>query len=265
MPTILILEGNTPSLIASGNSGAAGFVRMLLALVPSLDLRVAAPHGGPIADGLLDGVDAFLFTGSGTSFAADAEEAAPQRALMTRALESGQPVWGSCNGLHLAALALGGEVASSPAGIEVGVAKATTVTTEGSSHPMMEGRANVFTAPTVHRDEVQRAPAGAVVVATNDHSAVQAMVYEQDGVDFWGTQYHPELAARDVAALYLRVPGIFHSHIAMAEDLEAADSDDAAAARLGTSVSALAVHNRARELVNWLAHVQRRGTNHRDA
>jgi len=87
------------------------------------------------------------------------------------------------------------------------------------------------------------------------------MVYEQDGVDFWGTQYHPELAARHVAALYLRVPGIFDDHIAMAEDLEAADNDDAAAARLGTSVSALAVENRSRELVNWLAHVERRRSN----
>lgn len=261
MPTILILEGNTPSLIASGNSGAAGFVRMLLALMPSLYLRVAAPHGGPIADELLDDVDAFVFTGSGTAFAADADEAAPQRAVMTRALERGNPVWGSCNGLHLAALVLGGEVGSSLAGLEVGVARGTTVTADGFKHPMMAGRPRVFTAPTVHRDEVQRVPAGAVVVATNDHSAVQAMVYEQDGVDFWGTQYHPELAARHVAALYLRVPGIFDDHIAMAEDLEAADNDDAAAARLGTSVSALAVENRSRELVNWLAHVERRRSN----
>ena len=261
MPTILILEGNTPSVIASGNSGAAGFVRTLLALAPALDLRVAVPHAGPIADGLLDDVDAFVFTGSGTSFAADADEAAPQRALMARALESGNPVWGSCNGLHLAALVLGGEVAASLAGLEVGVARYTTVTAHGVNHPMMAGRAEVFTAPTVHRDEVQRAPAGAVVVATNDHSAVQAMVYERDGVDFWGTQYHPELAARDVAALHLRVPGIFDEHIAMAEELEAADHDDTAAARLGTSVSALTVDNRARELVNWLAHVERRGTN----
>jgi len=102
------------------------------------------------------------------------------------------------------------------------------------------------------------------VVATNAHSAVQAMVYERDGVDFWGTQYHPELTARDVAVLYLRVPGIFHGHIAMAEDLEAADNDDAVAARLGTSVAALSVENRARELVNWLGHVDRRRSNHRD-
>ena len=261
MPTILIFEGNTPKAITSGYSGAAGFVRTLLALAPSLDLRVAVPHAGPIADEFLDAVDAFVFTGSGAPFAADAEEAAPQRALMTRALESGHPVWGSCNGLHLAALVLGGEVAASLAGLEVGVARGTTITADGSNHAMMAGRAGVFTVPTVHRDEVQHAPAGAAVVATNDHSAVQAMVYERDGVDFWGTQYHPELAARDVAALYLRVPGIFQDHIAMAEDLEAADDDDAAAARLGTSVSALAVHNRARELVNWLAHIERRRTN----
>lgn len=120
---------------------------------------------------------------------------------------------------------------------------------------MMAGRNNGFSVPCVHRDEVQKLPEGAVLIASNAHSPVQAMVYEANGVDFWGAQYHPELMMKDVAPsnqdLRLIIDGLD-----LIADLAIADTDEAAAQRLGTSTAALALETRARELINWLDHVR---------
>jgi hypothetical protein len=51
----------------------------------------------------------------------------------------------------------------------------------------------------MHRDEVARLPSGALSLATNAHSRHQAMAYEQEGICFWGVQYHPELQFDDIA------------------------------------------------------------------
>lgn len=255
MTTLLILEGNPPDMVATGNSASVGFIRSFLALAPTTELRIGSPYAGPLAESSFDGVDGIVFTGSGTSWATDAAEAAPQRAAMEVAFGTGLPVWGSCNGMQLAAVVLGGAVGASPRGLEVGLARDTQLTDAGRAHPMMAERRDGFAVPCVHRDEVQRLPEGATLIAGNAHSPVQAMAYAAGGVDFWGVQYHPELAARDIAT-YVRARGVFESMAAMAEDLEAADTDDAVAARLGFAPGDLALENRARELVNWLAHVE---------
>lgn len=255
MTTVLILEGNTADIIATGDAGSAGFVRTILALAPATELRIAAPYVSPISRSMFSGIDGVVFTGSGTAWSTNAPEAAPQLAAMELAFECELPVWGSCNGLQLAAIVLGGEVGANPSGLEVGFAQEITATVDGEDHPMMAGRRGVFTAPTVHRDHILVAPDGATVLAANGHSPVQAMVFDRDGIDFWGTQYHPELSARDIAN-YVRTPGIFAEHILMANDLEVATEDDAAAQRLGTSVAELHVENRASEIANWLTHIE---------
>ena len=79
------------------------------------------------------------------------------------------------------------------------------------------------------------------------------MVYEKDGVDFWGTQYHPELSASEVGTYLNR--GIFEGHRHMQRDLLSADFDPQAAARLGAPEGALTLDTRARELLNWLDYV----------
>ena len=257
MTTIVIVEGNTPEVIATGDSAAAGFVRTFLALAPTVELRVVAPYAGALPESAFDGADGAVFTGSGVAWSTEAPEIAPQVGAIEAAFDAELPVWGSCNGMQLAAVVLGGTVDASPHGLEVGLAREVTINDEGAGHPMMANRDDVFAVPTVHRDEVQRVPDGAVVLAGNAHCPVQAMVYERGGISFWGTQYHPELTTADVAA-YIRAPGIFTEKIALVDDLTVAHHDESAATRLGGNLEGLRVESRARELVNWLKHIEAR-------
>lgn len=254
MATILIIEGNTPDMVAAGHAGANGFIGTLAALSPDTRVRIANPYAKPVGNDDLRDVDGVIFTGSGVNWPVDAAEGAPQRAAMEIVLASGRPIWGSCNGLQLAMHVLGGTVGASPAGMEVGMALDISLTKAGSVHPMMAGRAPGFGAPCIHRDEVQLLPDGAVLLAGNGHSPVQSVAYERAGIRFWGTQYHPELSSRDIG-IYVRDRGIFSDHIGLAEDLEAADSNEAAAARLGSHPDDIVLPARSRELVNWLQFV----------
>ncbi len=257
MITILIVEGNTPELLAAGKSAASFFLKTFQALDPTLTLKVVCPYAGPVDAGVYDDVQGIVHTGSGVDWATNAPEAAPLRAEMERTFAQNRPVWGSCNGLQLAACVLGGDVGASPNGYEIGPARNITRSEAGAAHAMMAGRADGWAVPCVHRDEVQKLPQGATLIAGNSHSPVQAMVYEANGVDFWGTQYHPEMSMADVAA---STGGrrLFGSGQDLTADLAIADTDDDAARRIGTSAAALRLTIRARELGNWLGHVRAR-------
>lgn len=251
---VLIIESNTPAMNAVGGIACGGFLRTILGLRPATEVLVASPYGGKLRDQLFHEVDGVIFSGSGVAWSTDAPEAAGLRSAMEVAFAAERPVWGSCNGLQLAAVVLGGSVGASPKGHEVGLALDLALTEQGERHAMMSGRSGKFAVPCVHRDEVQRMPEGAVLLAANAHSQVQAMVYEKDGVDFWGTQYHPELSASEVGGYLNR--GIFEDQRHMQHDLMAADFDPEAASRLGAPEGALSLEMRARELLNWLDHVE---------
>jgi GMP synthase (glutamine-hydrolysing) len=210
---------------------------------------VVAPYKTPLEE--VGEVDGIILTGSGVNWSVDAPEAASLRDAMVPVLDAGVPIWGSCNGLQLAAVVLGGAVGASPNGQELGLARDMILTEAGADHAMMAGRAKGFAVPCLHRDEVQRLPDGAVLLAGNAHSPVQAMAYEQGGVRFWGTQYHPEMSPSSVAR-GLRGYGLFQDRLADLEALEQAECDAVAAARLGSSVEELSPTGRARELSNWL-------------
>ena len=320
--TILVVEGNTPELCAAGEVMAPRFADALTELDPRVVVAHTAPYeaaSSSTADGprgaelarelatsdcgdILRGVDGVAFTGSSVAWSTDAPEARPRRSAMAAALASGLPVWGSCDGLQLASVVLGGTVRASPRGAELGLALDVRPTGDGGeAHPMFAGRhdrgGRGFAAPCIHRDEMALpVPAGAVVLAANAHSAVQALAVEgpatitgPDGavevrVDFWGTQYHPECRPSDVAALMTTASdeapappdddkpegallgGLFREGAAasrsLAEDLFSIDTGTleeraAAAARLGCSDPAdLELPARASELACWLGHVK---------
>ena len=52
----------------------------------------------------------------------------------------------------------------------------------------------------MHRDEVLDLPTGAMCLSSNEHSDYQSVVFEKQGIHFWGVQYHPELQFSDIAA-----------------------------------------------------------------
>jgi GMP synthase (glutamine-hydrolysing) len=255
MTTILIVEGNTPALVSRGRSGARGFVDTLAALRPDVTTRIAAPYAMPLSLTELEGVDAVIFTGAGVPWSVDAPEAAPQRAAFEVVLNAGLLVWGSCNGMQLAAVVLGGAVGASDNGLEVGMARDIWLTGAGQYHPMMAGRLSGFAAPCVHRDEVTALPGGMVLLAGNDHSSVQAVAHEVGGVRFWGTQYHPELGPAGIATYLRDEAGIFAEHAPLAEVLMACDADPSLALHLGAGADDLAPAARASELVAWISQI----------
>jgi len=215
-----------------------GFAAVLQELSGSITCSLCAPYlGQALPDEVFDGV---VFTGSAVAWCVDAPEGQALRDMWRQVTRWKVPIWGSCNGMQLAAFMLGGICAASPHGDEEGLAEAITLTDIGREHPMMQGRAGQFRAPCVHRDEVQRLPNGALLLAGNAHSPVQAFTYETADISFWGTQYHPEFSRADVAT-WLADRG---------KSLPDSEEQD--------GQGDLALATRTLELQNWLAHVTSR-------
>ena len=103
-------------MVARGRRGAEGLNRPFTTL-RLMRMCVVNPYEGILNADDFAGVDGVVFTGSGVSWSTDAPEAACQRAAMELAFDAGLPSWGSCNGMQLAAVVLGGQVAASPNGL----------------------------------------------------------------------------------------------------------------------------------------------------
>ncbi|MCR9124676.1 MAG: type 1 glutamine amidotransferase [Rhodobacteraceae bacterium] len=258
MAHILIVDSNPAEHYAKRRAAAAGraedavdgmqYGEVLRALDPAVRYRVVAPYDDPALPDL-SGLDGVVFTGSGVDWSTDDPRAAPLADTMRRVFDAGLPVFGSCNGMLLAATVLGGNNRVSPNGREDGLARDIRLTPEGAAHPMMAGRRDGFAVPCVHRDEVETMPPGAVVLARNDHSPVQAFAYERGGVRFWGVQYHPEYSPLHVAG-FVESDGRLPETICDA--LRRCQEDAAAAALLGTTPEEQAPASRRIELGNWL-------------
>ena len=234
MTRLLNVDSNTPELPDLG----PGFAAILQAISRKINFSLCAPYlGQALPEGPFDGV---MMTGSGVAWCVDAPEGRIVQDIWKQVVRWRMPIWGSCNGMQLAAFMLGDRCAASPHGDEDGLAKAITLTDSGRGHPMMQGRASQFHAPAVHRDEVQCLSEGARLLARNDHSSVQAFASEIADVSFWGTQYHPEFSLANVAA-WLADPG------KPLPDIEERDGH-----------GDLALATRTLELQNWPAHVTSR-------
>ena len=256
MTTLLIVNSNSPELIEAAAARGEPDLGWLYGAAfqqidPAIRFQTTAPYRGDAL--VLDGIDGVAFTGSSVEWNTGDNRAAPLAQCMEQVFASALPVFGSCNGTQLAASVLGGEVAASPNGREIGPARQIKLTLAGRDHPMMAGRKDRFSVLCSHRDEVRRLPKGAVLLAGNAHSAVQAFAYDAGGVDFWGSLYHPELSGQQAADNLAREGGADAEIIA---ELRLVETDEAAAARLGTSVSDMSPCVRMTEMRNWLKHVR---------
>jgi GMP synthase (glutamine-hydrolysing) len=157
----------------------------------------ALPPGTALAD--FDGV---MFTGSPLHVYDRTPAVTLQIEFAREVFAAGLPAWGSCWGVQLATVALGGAVRRNPRGRELPIARRITATEAGRAHPLLASRPVAFDALCSHLDEVETLPAGAQVLAANDISAIQAMAAgTAGGGSFFGTQYHPEHTLEVSAAL----------------------------------------------------------------
>ena len=90
---------------------------------------------------------------------------------------------------------------ANPRGREMGIARKIALTPEGRGHPMYAGKASVFDGFISHVDEITHLPPGAVLLASNAFTHVQAVSVTHQGGVFWGLQYHPEYDLREMARL----------------------------------------------------------------
>ncbi len=196
---------NREVLTRAGMCGADElYVRVLKKLLP--DVRVETLFIADLDTSLPDarqaeGYDGFIWTGSNLTIYEDDPRVTRQIEFSRLIFAIGRPQFGSCWGLQMAAVAAGGEVRKNPRGREMGFARKLRLTAEGRRHPMYEGKPDVFDGFISHLDEVTRLPNGGVLLATNEHTRVQALEVRSGQGVFWATQYHPEYELAEMARL----------------------------------------------------------------
>ena len=207
MPHFLVAESETADQRDArrrhaGKSSGETYAATLEQLRPDARITIVAPaddDAGQLDAAALRAFDAVFVTGSPLHVYDDTPPVRRQLAFMRAVFASGTPSFGSCAGLQLAVAAAGGRVRKMPERIEAGVARRITATADGRTHPLLAGRAPSWDAPAIHGDEVEQLPDDATLLASNAVTRIQAAEIRHDGGIFWGVQYHPELAPREIA------------------------------------------------------------------
>jgi GMP synthase (glutamine-hydrolysing) len=273
MTRLLLMEGNTRerrerSAALGLRSGSEVYAAAIGTHFPEIatDVICAADKGAVIPNGRdFADYDGFVVCGSAL-YANDREfEVANQIETLNQAAAAGLPVLASCWGLQIATVAAGGEVAFHPGGSEIGFARKIAVNAAGRAHPMFANRSVVFDAPCIHYDEVARLPAGATLLASNDHSRVQAAIIPLGNSEVWGMQYHPEYDFAHLVTLHrmlgkdLIAQGLFADEeelLAYCDSLTALarnPADTKLAAQLGIDVEVTDPRRRHAEIIAWVA------------
>jgi len=209
MPGILIADG-TPAVwqaeragfgIPSNFSLFAAAVQLHHPGIRTTPLNIADGEALPPGTALSD-FDGVMIPGSPLHVYDPTPAVRRQIDFVRAAFAAGVPVWGSCWGLQLATVALGGAVRRNPRGRELPIARAITVTEAGRAHPLLASRPAVFDALCSHLDEIETLPPNSQVLAANELSAIQAVDTQTPWRgSFLGTQYHPEHTLAVSAAL----------------------------------------------------------------
>ena len=104
------------------------------------------------------------------------------------------PVYGSCFGHQVIAMALGGIVGPNDSGWSIGVSETEFLRRENWITPFQK-TARLFSA---HREQVKALPVGARIVGTSDHCPIASFAI---GNHIFTSEYHPELSAEFMSAL----------------------------------------------------------------
>lgn len=208
-PRLLVIDGYAKAgrddLVAGGASVAADlYAAMLKRVAPGarVDVLFAADPEARLARGTaLADYDGIAWTGSSLTVYEDKPEVRRQVDLAKEAFGARVPSFGSCWAVQVAVAAAGGIVSANPKGREMGIARKIALTPEGRGHPLYAGKASVFDGFISHLDEITHLPAGAVHLAANPFTRVQAVAVSHRGGEFWALQYHPEYDLHEMARL----------------------------------------------------------------
>lgn len=278
MPALrfLVAESEPPSdrsrrRASVGRSSGESLIAVMRSIVDDAAYERLAPTDSttplPDADALA-AYDAVLLSGSPLHVYEASTEAERLLAFMRNVFASGTPSFGSCAGLQVAVAAAGGRVRKADRR-EAGFARRLWRTPAGQGHPLLHGRPPAWDAPTVHGDEVDTLPDGAVALAANAACAVQAAEVKVGEGVFWGVQYHPEITLGEVASALRRdasslvEAGFAHrssdveDHAAAIDLLDHGPGRSDLAWRLGLDAEVTDPHRRSRELGNFVAHLVR--------
>jgi|APSaa5957512622_1039677.scaffolds.fasta_scaffold45711_2 GMP synthase (glutamine-hydrolysing) len=181
------------------------YADMLLQNLPNATYDVLLPSdkgtNNPSTNDLLK-YAGILWTGCNlTIYDTENPSVRSQIELAKQVFEIGNPSFGSCWGVQMAAVAAGGEVKLNPKGREMGLARKVFLTKEAKNHPMYFGKPSVFEAYISHDDIVTKIPSGAILMASNYFAEVQALVVKHKNGEFWAVQYHPEYNLNEMASL----------------------------------------------------------------
>jgi len=268
---LLIVEGNTRAdreayRAGLGMTAGEAYSQTLKQLAPDADCEICFPadEGAELPDAAgLEAYDGVFITGSALNLYDGGPAIRRQIDLARAVFASTTPFFGSCWGLQVATAAAGGEVLRNPKGREIGVARNIWPTEAGRAHPLLAGRRAAYDAICSHLDIVTPAP-GALVLAANAMSAVQAAEIAWGGGTFWGVQYHPEYSLNEIAAIISRRAGTLASEglfaderdaLRYVDDLRAVEASPARreiAWRLGLGDDVLDPVKRRAELVNFI-------------
>ncbi|MDC0935879.1 type 1 glutamine amidotransferase [Pirellulales bacterium] len=214
-PRFLVVDGYTQAareqLQAGGASVAADLYCDMLkkCSVAGTSCEIVFPSDPgvelPDAD-RLESFDGIAWTGCSLCLNDESPEVSRQVEFARAAFAAGVPSFGSCWAAQIAVAAIGGRLAANPKGREMGISRKIHLTLAGRGHPLYEGKPSVFDAFTSHDDEITHLPPGAVCLAGNAWTRVQAVCVTHLGTQFWGLQYHPEYDLRELARLtYCRI------------------------------------------------------------
>jgi len=208
-PTFLVIDGYSregrEGLEAGGATTAGQLYRKMLQhcspgchvdIVYPADPGVSLPCGAALGS-----YDGLAWTGSSLTIWKEDPAVTPQIELMKAAYDEKVPSFGSCWAAQIGVVAAGGRCVAHPDGREMGFARKISLTDAGRAHPLYAGKPSVFDAFISHDDEVTHLPPGAVCLAANNYTSVQAVAITHKGGTMWAVQYHPEYDLHEMARL----------------------------------------------------------------
>ncbi len=154
-----------------------------------IDCRVFALADTPPPDP--DAVDGWIVTGARSSVVDDDPRVHDLLGWIRTLVERQKPLLGVCYGHQAIAAALGGRVELHPGGWELGTVE-VELTDEGRDDPLFAGYPDRFQVQATHEDYVVELPPGGVSLASNAHTAIQALAV---GESCRGIQFHAEVTA----------------------------------------------------------------------